>query len=194
MLSELINYYDVLFVLQQHFRICLWCQCINLVSSSPSFLSGLRYPSCHLNSATISDTDPGQSPEAQEEACFSLGPSAKPSCPWAITPCFLNTAQCFDHHSLMGSPSPAWLEDMQTPSLVRGILFHITVQTQSNGLRWGMMFLVLSAGTGPCLSALQKHLRLADAELLLNPPKCCDHCERKQQDHMQPFKLLPDPC
>lgn len=113
MLSELINYDDVLFVLQQHFRICLWCQCINLVSSSPSFLSGLRYPSCHLNSTTASDADPDQSPDAQEETCFSLGPSGKPSCPSAITPCFLNTAQCFDPHLLVGSPSSLWLEEMQ---------------------------------------------------------------------------------
>lgn len=136
--SELINYYDVLFVLQQHFRTCFWCQCINLVSSSPSFLSGLRYPSHRLNSTTVSDADPGQSPDAQEETCFSLGPSGKPSCPSAITPCFLNTAQCFDPHLLMGSPSPMWPEDMQPPSFVPGILFPITVQTQSSGLCWGM--------------------------------------------------------
>lgn len=126
MLSEPINYYDVLFVLQQHFRMCLWCQHINLVSSSPSFLSGLRYPSCHLNSSTVSDADAdsGQSPDAQEETCFSLGPSVKPSCPSAVTPCFLNSAQCLDPHLLSGSPSLMWLEDVQPPSFVCGILFH----------------------------------------------------------------------
>lgn len=134
MLSELINYYDVLFVLQQLFKICLWCQCINLVSSNPSFLSGLRYPPCNLNSTTGSDADPGQSPDAQEETCFSLGTRAKPSCPSAITPCFSNTAHCLDPHLLMGLPSLMWLEDMQSPSFVCRILLHITVQNQSNRL------------------------------------------------------------
>lgn len=185
MLSKLINYYDVLFVLQQHFRICLWCQCINLVSSSPSFLSGLRYPSCHLNLTTVSDADAVQLPDAQEETCFSLGQSTKPSCPSAMAPCFLNPAQRFNPHLLRGSPSPLRLEDVQTPSLVRGILFHITVQHNLMDCVEEWMFWVLSAATGPCLSALQKHLSLSGAEVMLIPPKS-DHSERKQQNHRGP--------
>lgn len=123
--SVLINYYDVLFVLQQCFRIRLCCQCINSVSSSPSSFSGLSPQSCHLT--TLSDADPGQSPDAQEETCFSLGPSAQPSSPSTLTLCFLNTVHYFDHNLLLSLPSPVWLEDVWAPNLVLEPPFRISV-------------------------------------------------------------------
>lgn len=111
LLFVLINYYEVLFLLQQHFRICLCCQCINPVSYNPSSFSGLRHQSCHLNATILSHAVSGQSPDAQEEPCFNLGPSAQPSSPSALTLWFLNTAQFFDHNLLRSLSSQMWLED-----------------------------------------------------------------------------------
>lgn len=108
-MSALINYYDVLCVLQQCFRICVCCQCMNPVSSSSTSFSSLSHQSYQLNATAL----PVKIPTCLQmlETCFSLGPSTQPSSPSALMRCFWSTAEYFDHSLWLSLSSPMWPED-----------------------------------------------------------------------------------
>lgn len=84
---------------------------VQILLTSAQAFSGLSHQSHQLNATTLSDADSDQSPDAQQENCFSLGSCVQPSSPSALIWCFLSTAEYFDHNLLLSLSTPMWPED-----------------------------------------------------------------------------------
>lgn len=63
---------------------------VQILLTSAQAFSGLSHQSHQLNATTLSDADSDQSPDAQQENCFSLGSCVQPSSPSALIWCFLS--------------------------------------------------------------------------------------------------------